>query len=171
MLFRSTDINDIRECLGANILAEETPGELVSIFSRIQALFDGCSSIKQMRKRLKSLKKNMKYLTDSDEQEYVSHISYYAISKNDIEKIDRALEDLEDIASHFYEDFENKAHNFREFYRKLKNYLQTDILEDRELSEEFADILRRVLMRLEEVEHIDASASFEIGRASCRERV
>ena len=156
-----SDINDIRECLCANILAEESPGELVSIFSRIQALFDGCSSIKQMRKRLKSLRKNMKYLSDSKEQEYVSHISYYALSKNDIEKIDRALEDLEDIASHFYEDFEKRAHNFREFYRKLKNYLQTDILEDRELSEEFADILRRVLMRLEEVEHIDASASFE----------
>lgn len=156
-----TDINDIRECLGANILAEDTSGELVSIFGRIQALFDGCTSIKQMRKRLKSLKKNMKYLTDSDEQEYVSHISYYAVSKNEIEKIDRALEELDDIAAHFYEDFENKAHNFREFYRKLKNYLQTDILADRELSEEFADILKRVLMRLEEVENIDASASFE----------
>ena len=156
-----SDINDIRECFAANILAEESPGELVSIFGRIQALFDGCSSIKQMRKRLKSLRKNMKYLSDSKEQEYVSHISYYALSKNDIEKIDRALEDLEDIASHFYEDFEKRAHNFREFYRKLKNYLQTDILEDRELSEEFADILRRVLMRLEEVDYIDASASFE----------
>ena len=102
----------------------------------------------------------MKYITDSEE-EYVSHISYYAVSKNEIEKIDRALGDLEDIAAYFYEDFENKAHNFRKFYRKLKNYLQTDILENRELSEEFADILRRVLMRLEEVENIDASASFE----------
>lgn len=155
------DINDVRECLGANILVEDMPGELVSIFGRIQALFDGCTSIKQMRKRLKSLKKRMKYLTDSDKLEYVSHISYYAVSKNEIEKIDRALEDLEDIAAHFYEDFENKAYNFRGFYRKLKNYLQTNILEDRELSEEFADILKRVLMRLEEVENIDASASFE----------
>lgn len=156
-----TDINDIRECLGANILAENTSGELVSIFGRIRVLFDGCTSIKQMRKRLKSLKKNTKYLTDSIEQEYVSHISYYAVSKNEIEKIDRALEELDDIAAYFYEDFENKAHNFRKFYRKLKNYLQTDILADRELSEEFADILKRVLMRLEEVENIDASASFE----------
>ena len=103
----------------------------------------------------------MRYLTDTDEQEYVSHISYYTVSKNEIEKIDRALEDLDDITACFYEDFENKAHNFRGFYRKLKNYLQTDILEDRELSEEFADILKRVLMRLEEVENIDASASFE----------
>lgn len=156
-----TDINEVRECLGANILAEDTPGELMSILGRIQALFDGCTSMKQMRKRLKSLKKNMKYLTNSDEQEYVSHISYYAVSKDEIEKIDCALEDLEDIAAYFYEGFENKAHNFREFYRKLKNYLQTDILEDRELSEEFADILKRVLMKLEEVEYIDASASFE----------
>ena len=103
-----TDLNDVRECLGANVLAEDAPGELVSIFGRIQALFDGCTSIKQMRKRLKSLKKNMKYLTDSDKQEYVSHISYYAVSKNEIEKIDRALEELENIAAHFYEDFENK---------------------------------------------------------------
>ena len=114
-----------------------------------------------MRKRLKTLKKNKKYLTDSDKRECISHISYYAVLKDEIEKLDRALEDLEDIAAHFYEDFENKSHNFREFYRKLKNYLQTDVLGDRELSEEFADILRRVLMRLEEVEYIDASASFE----------
>ena len=156
-----TDINDIRECLCANILEESTPGELMSIFGRIQVLFDGCTSIVGMRKRLRSLKKNMKYITDSDEEEYLSHISYYAVSKNEIEKIDSALEDLEDIAAHFYEDFENKTHNFREFYRKLRNYLQTDILEDRELSDEFADILKRVLLRLEEVENIDASASFE----------
>ena len=156
-----SDINDVRECFGANILSEDVPGQLVSIFGRIQALFDGCVSIKQMRKRLKSLKKNMKYITDSLEQEYVSHISYYAVTRNEIEKLSSALEELEDIASHFYEDFENTTHNFRKFYRKLKNYLQSNILGDRELSEEFADILRRVLSRLEEVESIDASASFE----------
>ena len=156
-----TDINDVRECLGANILSEDTPGELLSVFGRIQSLFDGCTSIKQMRKRIKSLKKNAKYITAPDKQEYVSHITYYASSMDEIEKLDHALEDLEDIAAHFYEDFENKTHNFRAFYRKLKNYLQTDVLENRELSEEFEDILRRVLMRLEEVEHIDASASFE----------
>lgn len=156
-----TDINDIRECLGANILFEDTPGELVSIFGRMQALFDGCTSIKQMRKRIKSVKKNLKYIFDSTNQEYVSHISYYAVSSDEMEMLDRALEDLEDIAEQFYEDFEIKAHNFREFYRKLKIYLQTDILGDRELSEEFEDILRRVLMRLDKVEYIDASASFE----------
>lgn len=156
-----SDMNNIRECLGANILSEEMPGELVSIFGRMRPLFDGCTSIKQMRKRLKSVKKNLKYISDSFDYEHITHISYYVVSKYEIEKIDRALEDLEDIATQFYEDFEDNAHNFKEFYRKLKNYLQTDILESRELSEEFEDILGRVLKRLNEIEHIDASASFE----------
>lgn len=155
------DLNDVRECLGANILSEDTPGELVSIFSRIQTVFEGCTSVTQMRKRLKTIRKNMKYATGEDEQERICHISYYAVSKEEIEKLDHALEDLEDIAAQFYEDFENKEHNFRAFYRKLKNYLQTDIMEDRQLSDEFRDILNRVLIRLNEVEDIDASASFE----------
>ena len=155
-----TDINDIRECLGANILSEKAPGELVSIFGRMLALFEGCTSVKQMIKRIKSVKKNRKYVTGSNAEEYITHISYYSVSSDELEELEHALIDLEDIAAQFYEDFENKDHNFKDFYRKLKNYLQNDILEDRDLSEEFEDILRRVLIRLEEVENIDASASF-----------
>ena len=37
-----TDLNDIRECLAANIISESAQGELVAIFGRLQALFDGC---------------------------------------------------------------------------------------------------------------------------------
>lgn len=33
-----SDINDVRECLGANILSEDVPGQLVSIFGKIQAI-------------------------------------------------------------------------------------------------------------------------------------
>lgn len=156
-----SDMNDIRECLSANILSEDKPGELVSIFGRMQALFDGCTSIGQMKRRLGSVIKNRRYLEDSEEQKYVRHISYYNVAEEEIDKMRQALEDLESIAAEFYEDFEDKRHNFRDFYRRLKKYLQTNILEDRELSEEFEDILRRVLIRLNEVENIDASASFE----------
>lgn len=87
-----SDINDVRECLGANILSEDVPGQLVSIFGRIQALFDGCVSIKQMRKRLKSLKNNMKYITDSlegNDWEYIDiphgkKLCLYPFTKNSI---------------------------------------------------------------------------------------
>lgn len=48
-----SDINDIRECLGAGILAEATTGRLVSTFGKLEALFDGCASIDDMLSRIK----------------------------------------------------------------------------------------------------------------------
>ena len=53
-----SDINDIRECLGAGILAEATTGRLVSTFGKLEALFDGCASIDDMLSRIKKVRKN-----------------------------------------------------------------------------------------------------------------
>lgn len=154
------DIADIDECLAAGILKEDYMGQLSTIFSRLSPAFEGCTSIEDMIYRLKRIRKNQKYLTDSTEKEFSSHISYYTLSKEDIQKLEGALNDLAELAEYFYEDFEKQSHNFREFYRRLKGYLQQDILDLRDLSEEFSDIIRRVLERLEAVENIDASASF-----------
>lgn len=156
-----SDINDIKECLEAGIIKEDYLGQLVSIYGKIEAVFDGCTSIDEMIRRLKKLQKNRKHLTDPTKKEYISHISYYAITKEELSKIEQALKDLDELATYFYEDFEIQAHNFREFYKRLKRYLQEDIIDNRELGEEFSDIIRRVLNRLDEVKDIDASASFE----------
>lgn len=156
-----SDINDIRECLGAGILAEETTGRLVSTFGKLEALFDGCASIDDMLSRIKKVRKNKKYVSDEKRQEYLGHISYYSVSLIELKELEEALNELEELASFFYEDFEKRPSNFKRFYKKLKQYLQEEILEERELSEEFTDIISRVLSRLDEVENIDASASFE----------
>jgi hypothetical protein len=156
-----SDINDIRECLSAGILAEETTGRLVSTFGKMEALFEGCLSVDDMLSRIKKVKKNRKYVSDEKRQEYLSHISYYAVSTDELKELEDAFNDLDELASFFYEDFEKRPNNFRTFYKKLKQYLQEEILEERELSEEFADIINRVLSRLDEVGNIDASASFE----------
>ena len=68
---------------------------------------------------------------------------------------------MEELASYFYEDFENKLHNFKDFYKRLKRYLQEEIIDAKQLNDDFLDIVHRVLERLNEVEDIDASASFE----------
>lgn len=156
-----SDINDSRECLGAGILAEATTGRLVSTFGKLEALFDGCASIDDMLSRIKKVRKNKKYVSDEKRQEYLGHISYYSVSSIELKELEEALNELEELASFFYEDFEKRPSNFRRFYKKLKQYLQEEILEERELSEEFTDIISRVLSRLDEVENIDASASFE----------
>lgn len=156
-----TDINNIKECLEAGVLKEEYLGELSSIFGEIEVLFEGCISIDEMLLRIKRVRKNQKYLTDPSKKNYVSHISYYTLPHDELRKLEQALIDLDELSAYFYEDFENKSHNFREFYKRLKRYLQDDILNDHSLGDEFSDIIRRVLDRLVEVENIDASASFE----------
>lgn len=156
-----SDLNDIRECLSAGILSEKSAGNLISTFGKMDALFEGCSSVDEMLARLKKIKKNKKFVSDEKRKEYLSHISYYSVSNDEIKELEDALNDLEELAAFFYEDFEKRPHNFREFYKRLKKYIQEEIIEDRELSEEFNDIINRVLVRLDEVENIDASASFE----------
>lgn len=161
-----TDINDIKECLEAGILKEDHLGQLSAIWGKAAALFEGCISIDDMISRIKKLRKTQKYLTDSTQKEYVSHISYFNLSKEEITILEQALIDLDELAAYFYEDFEKKPHNFQKFYKRLKNYLQQDVLDSHDLGEEFSDIIRRVLERLEEVENIDASASFECLKAT-----
>lgn len=156
-----SDINDIRECLCAGILLEKSPGRLASTFGKMEALFEGCQSIDDMLARSKKVKKNRKFITDEKRREYINHISYYSIAVDEILELEQALSELEELSSFFYEDFEKRPNNFRRFYKKLKKYLQEEIIEERELSEDFADIIHRVLTRLDEVEDIDATASFE----------
>lgn len=161
-----TDINDIKECLDAGILKEAHLGQLSSIFESVSSLFEGCTSIDEMTNRIRRVQKNKKHLTDPEKKEFVSHIAYYTVSKEDLDILENALHDLDELSAYFYEDFEKRPHNFKEFYKKLKRYLQDDVLIDRDLGEEFSDIIRRVLTRLEEVENIDASASFECLKAT-----
>ena len=160
------DVQDIRECLAAGILKEEYPGQLSTIWGRTAALFEGCTSIEEMLSRLSRLRKNKRYLTDAVKKEYVRHISYCNVSRDEIAKLEKALAELTELAAYFYEDFEKQPHNFRSFYKKLKAYLQSDVLEAHDLGEELDDILRRVLDRLEEVENIEESASFACLKAT-----
>lgn len=160
------DPNDIRECFGAGILPEEAPGELVSIYGKVSALFEGCTDIDEMLSRLKKVQRTRKALTDPADANHVRHISYYNVDVKALEKLRKALSDLDELATYFYADFEEKAHNFCEFYQKLRAYIQDQTVDVDKLGQEYADILRRVLERLEEVESIDASASFECLKAT-----
>lgn len=149
-----SDINDIRECLSAGILVETSPGRLASTFGKMESLFVGCLSVDDMLSRIKKVRKNKKFISDDKRLEYVSHISYYAVTKDEINELEQALNDLEELASFFYEDFEKRPNNFKAFYKKLKQYLQEEILDERDLGDEFIDIINRVLTRLDEVENM-----------------
>ena len=155
------DLNDIRECLMTGILSEDHLGELSTIFDNISALFGGCSTIDDMLSRIRNLQRSRRRMSRSLGDEGLNRISYYRVRGPELEKLKNALEELQDLSLFFYEDFERRPSNFRAFYRKLKEFLRDQVIDARELDRDFEDIVRRVYKRLEEVEDIDASASFE----------
>ena len=93
--------------------------------------------------------------------EALGRISYYRVQDSELDKLKNALEELQQLSFYFYEDFERRPNNFCAFYRKLKVFLRDNVIDARELDRDFEDIVRRVYRRLEEVEDINASASFE----------
>lgn len=50
----------------------------------------------------------------------------------------------------------------KKFYKRIKEFLETRVLEVEDLEDEFRDIVKRVLVRLEEVDKIDATGSFDV---------
>ena len=155
------DSNDIKECLNAGIIAEGSPGYLLSLFNQVEPLFSDTTDYETMISRLKRIKKNKKRLPTEEEKEELTHISYYALSNNELDDLITALEELKAIALTFFKEFENKPNNFPRFYKRVKQYLQGQLDNTKGLNEEYADILRRVLLRLDEIETINATASFE----------
>lgn len=51
---------------------------------------------------------------------------------------------------------------FKKFYKRIKEFLETRILEAEDLEADFRDVVKRVLIRLEEVDNIDATGSFDV---------
>ena len=153
------NLGDVRECLSAGIIQEETKGTLTTIFKKVETLIDGCTTLKEMVSRLKRIKKNRRTITEGMRSR-IERLSYYALTDNEVDCLIDAMQELDRLARYFYEDFENQPHNFQRFYRRLKDYLQDEILDHTALDQEFADIVVRVLARLDEVADTDASASF-----------
>lgn len=156
------DMNDIVECLNAGIIVESIPGKLVSIFNKTKTFFYRANSLEEIRELLKKLKKRIKNtMSREDEVQIGLRISYFNVSVQEIELLDNALCEIEDISNFFYEDFENKEHNFMIFYVKIREFLTTKVYEIADLEDEFRDIITRLLARLENAEKLDANGSFE----------
>ena len=153
------ELTDIRECLSSNIIYEEHSGQLLTIFDQVSSLFEGSKNLTTMIKRLERVKKNKRRM-DEDEEENINRLSYYHVSKQDLDMLIDGLKELESIANYFFYDFENHKHNFDDFYSKMRSYLN-DTLCEKQVTDEFKGIIKRVLEHLNTIEDIHSSASFQ----------
>lgn len=157
------NMNDIVECLNSGFIREETPGKLYSIFNRTKEFFVRAETIDQITELLGKLKKRIgKAEKDATEKCIGSRLVYFDVIPEEIDTLVAALEQLNQITKLFYADFEDTENNFKKFYRRIKEFLETRILEAEDLEDEFRDVVKRVLIRLEEVDKIDATGSFDV---------
>ena len=157
------DMNDIIECLNSGLINVKSDSALTSIFNRTKEFFLRAKTIDEIVDLLDKLKKRLAKVRGNETEKTVcNRIVYFDVTENEIDALAEALKQLDRIAKLFYEDFENKENNFKEFYKKIKDFLENRVLEAEDLEDDFRDVVKRVLIRLEEVDKIDASGTFDV---------
>lgn len=157
------NMNDVVECLNSGFIKEKTPGKLYSIFNKTKEFFARAETIDQITELLAKLKKRIsKAEKDINEKRIGGRLVYFDVTPEEIDTLAAALEQLDRVTKFFYADFEDTDNDFKKFYKKIKDFLETRILAEDDLEYEFRDVVKRVLARLEEVDQIDAAGSFDV---------
>lgn len=156
------DIRDIRECLSCGIIAERSAGDIISTFDKCSLYFEKETTIKAIIKRIRLLKERVEDIhDDADILGDLRRLDYYSVSEEDLDVLIGALRELNEIVQQFFGDFNDQKNDFRSFYNKISDVLVTKIMDKEELDDEFRDIVKRVLTRLDEVKDVEAKASFD----------
>ena len=157
------NMNDIVECLNSGIINVKSSVKLSTVFNRTKEFFIRAETLEQIIDLLGKLKKRIqKAEKDLGEKEECSRLIYYGVSEKSIDTLSKALKQLDQIAWLFYEDFEDRDNNFKEFYKKIRDFLENRVLEAEDLEDDFRDVVQRVLLRLSEVDEIEASGTFDV---------
>lgn len=163
------NMNDIAECLCSGALYEKKTGSLITTFNSTKNYFSRASVLTGDNESdgvidlLKKLRKQVLKLNEGKAEyaEQLSRLAYYNVALESIDELIEALETLNKITKLFYDDFENENNNFKHFYEKIKDFVETQILPTADAETEFQDILLRLLARLEEVEKIETTSTFD----------
>lgn len=157
-----TDLNSIKECFSSNIIDEKAPGYLNTLFEKAKPMFEDCITIKKMIKRIERVRKEVRKSSDDLLiKEKLNRVSYLALTDEEINELLIGLKDLDEISTEFFHDFKYGATSFKLFYQNIKAKLEDKLEDFRDMDEEFASIISRVLERLNQVDSIDANASFQ----------
>lgn len=155
------DLNLIKECFSSKIIVEKEPGTLNTIYQKAFPLFEGCTKLGELIKRIIQLKQSkLRLSTTSDEFKQLNRVSYIRLTSDELDLLLNGLLDLKEIADTFFEEFKHGSTNFKIFYRNIKTKLEDKLEDYYDLDEEFSSIIKRVLERLNQVENIDANGSF-----------
>lgn len=157
------DLNDVAECLYSEALPERQPGALITTFHATKNYFDRekVRTIQGIIELLGDLSRKKERIEAKNNEKSLQRLGYFNVSQEDIRDLIEALKILDQITKFFYKDFENDNNDFRNFYEKVRKFVEEQIMPGTDAEDEFRDIIVRLLTRLEDMEDMDIPGTFD----------
>lgn len=145
---RVEDMSYIKDCLAAGIIAENAPGELLNSFNTIEPYIENETDFNRILSSLRTLRENIDHA-----DAILRKIGYLNIGGDKLDRLIRALDELNTIIRNFFWDFNRGGDNFNRFYKRLHNFIESRVLNmeslDKNMKEEK---LPRLLERMNDLD-------------------
>lgn len=138
------NFSDIKECLNSSIIAESTPGQLVSTFNMVEPYIEKENTIYGINIKLNQLIKNA-----NKKHEDKDKVGYFVVELSLLQELKNALSELDSIINSFFEDFNDGTDNFSRFYKRIRKFIISRVGDMDELDDEMHTVIGRLLERLE----------------------
>jgi len=141
------DMSLIKDCFESGILNENVPGELLNTFNTIEPFVEKETTLAGI---IGSLKKLRKYVDPSDKK--LQRIGYLNVSKEKLDELRTALEELEKIVISFFSDFSSGGDNFNRFYRRIHDFIVKRTQDMESLDKEMREVVTKLLARMNKID-------------------
>jgi hypothetical protein len=137
----------IKDCLESGIMQEKRHGQLLNTFNIVESYIEKETTLKGV---IRGLKKLRKYVAPDNEQ--LQRIGFLNISKEEIDNLRIALEELENIIKNFFEDFGDGGDNFNRFYRRIHDFIVKRTQDMDSIDEEMREVISKLLARMNKID-------------------
>ncbi len=141
------DMSLIKDCFESGIIKECKPGELLNTFNTVEPYIEKESTLEGIIGALKRLRK---YVNPKDKK--LQRIGYLNISKEKIDGLRAALEELNKIVINFFLDFNSGGDNFNRFYKRIHDFIVKRTQDMESLDKEMKEVLSKLLARMNKID-------------------
>lgn len=141
------DMSLIKDCFESGIIKERVPGELLNTFNTIEPYIEKETTLVGI---ISSLKKLRKYVNPSDKK--LQRIGYLNVSKEKLDGLRNALEELNKIVIGFFSDFSSGGDNFNRFYRRIHDFIVRRTQDMESLDKEMKEVVTKLLARMNKID-------------------
>ena len=143
---------NLRECLMIDLLTKnETPANLITIFSKVEAYVKGVESVRQVIMRLEYLIENIQEINSRPILKDLKYFSFYSLTSEEVSYLIGALKHLNKISKELFLHEEGTRFSFQEHFAKLIQVIETEVNDSNYVSRLEIDLIDIIKDRFENI--------------------